>query len=66
MSDDIFEVFKEIRRKRKEVRAKFGVPCPECIRLLPKAAPSLLLPQQKCKIHGYKDPRKRTAETEYL
>ena len=58
MSDmgDVFNAMKENRRKR---RAKYGVDCPECVRLLPKACPSILLPQQRCKIHGYRDPRPR-------
>jgi hypothetical protein len=60
------DMCREIREARKEKRKKFGVPCPECVRLLPKASPSILLPEQRCKIHGYRDPRKRTYETEYL
>jgi len=34
-----------------------GVACPDCVRLLPKANPSILLPQQRCRIHGYRDQR---------
>lgn len=51
---------------RREVRAKYGVPCPECVRLRPKTNPSILLPQQRCKVDGYRDPRPRTAENSYL
>jgi len=57
---------KDLRNAKREARDKFGVPCPECVRLLPKANPSILLPSQRCKIHGYRDPRKRTPETEYM
>ena len=34
--------------------------------LLPKASPTILLPEQRRKIHGYRDPRRRSHETEYL
>lgn len=60
------EICRDIRRAKKEARARHGIPCPMCQTLLPKAPPSILLPQQRCKIHGYKDERKRTTENEYL
>lgn len=60
------EFWRDVRESRREARAKHGVACPECKRLLPKAQPSILLPQQRCRIHGYRDPRPRTDETEYL
>ncbi len=66
MSSDYGDMCKEIREARRDKRAKYGIECPECVRLLPKANPTILLPQQRCKIHGYRDPRPRTTETEYL
>ena len=51
---------------RSEARRLHGVACPECVAKLPKACPTILLPEQRCKIHGYRDPRKRTYETEYM
>lgn len=51
------EIFRELKDHRRKMRAKYGVPCPECVAKLPKASPSILLPQQTCKIHKYKDPR---------
>jgi hypothetical protein len=56
---DYGELCQFMREERKQRRAKYGVPCPECVRLLPKAHPSILLPKQTCKIHGYKDQRRR-------
>lgn len=56
---DYGELCRELREERRELRAKYGVPCPECVRLLPKASPSILLPQQRCRIHGYRDQRPR-------
>lgn len=66
MSSDYGDLCRDIKSARREKRAKHGVPCPKCVELLPKANPSILLPQQRCRIHGYKDPRARTFETEYL
>jgi len=48
---------RELKDAKRVVRAKHGVPCPECQQRLPKAHPSILLPQQVCKIHKYRDPR---------
>jgi len=66
MTSDYGDMCREIRDDRREARRLHGVPCPECIRLLPKTNPSILLPRQRCKIHGYRDPRERTPDTEYL
>lgn len=56
---DYGDFCKEMRDLRRERRMKYGVPCPRCVELLPKANPSILLPGQICKIHKYRDPRKR-------
>lgn len=66
MTSDYGELCRDIRDARKEARAKYGVPCPVCKRERPKAHPSILLPEQRCKIDGYRDPRVRTKESEYL
>jgi len=50
---------RELRDAKRDARDKFGAPCPECVKKLPKASPSILLPQQVCKIHKYRDPRAR-------
>lgn len=60
------DMCRDIREARRLKRNEHGVPCSVCKDKLPKANPSILLPQQRCKIHGYKDPRPRTRETEYL
>jgi hypothetical protein len=56
---DMGEIFNELREQRRKKRAELGRPCPECQEKLPKASPSILLPGQRCKIHGYTDPRPR-------
>lgn len=63
---DYGDMCRDIREARREARAKHGKPCPVCREKLPKAPPSILLPQQRCRIHGYRDPRPRTRDTEYL
>lgn len=59
---DMGEIFNAMKDHRKELRARHGVKCPECVVKLPKAHPSILLPQQRCKIHGYRDPRPRLTD----
>ena len=50
---DYWNAAKEYKRER---RAKLGIPCPECQRLLPRTNPSILLPGQKCKMHNFRAP----------
>lgn len=66
MASDYGDMCREIKDARREARSKHGVPCPRCAGVRPKAHPSILLPEQRCKVDGYRDPRQRTRETEYL
>lgn len=59
MMGDMGDLFKDYKQHKKEIRARYGVPCPVCVERLPKADPSILLPQQTCRIHGYRDQRPR-------
>lgn len=54
---DVGDLYRDFHNDYKALRTKFGVPCPECVEKLPKACPSILLPQQRCRIHKYLDPR---------
>ena len=54
---DMGEIFNAMKEDRREKRALYGVPCPECTVNLPKASPKILMPNQKCWC-GYRDPRK--------
>jgi hypothetical protein len=63
---DYGELCRDIREAKRKARQKHGVACPVCVEMLPKANPTILLPAQRCKIHGYRDPRSRSHETEYL
>lgn len=59
---DMGDYYRDLREYRREMRAKHGINCPKCVELLPKACPSILLPQQMCKIHKYRDPRPRLTD----
>ena len=61
---DMGEIWNVIRAERKAIRNKYGVDCPECKRVRPKTFPSILLPGQKCKVDGYRDPRPRLTDKE--
>ncbi len=63
---DYGDMCRELRDSKRETRMKFGVDCPKCREKRPKACPSILLPQQRCKVDGYRDPRPRTPEADYF
>lgn len=55
-----------MREAKKQMKAKYGIPCPACVAALPKAPPPrVLLPGELCKTHGYRDRRPRTPENDY-
>lgn len=54
---DVGDDWNAIKEHRREMRDKYGVPCPVCVKKLPRANPKILLPQQRCRMHDYKDPR---------
>jgi hypothetical protein len=56
---DMGDIFNDMRDERRRLRAEFGVPCPQCRVKQPKREPSILLPGQRCKVDGYRDPRPR-------
>ena len=65
MSDDDSEWVEDMRAlnaHRKAERRRLGVPCPQCAIARPKAHASILLPGQRCRVDGYRDPRPREDE----
>lgn len=54
---DQAEIWRSVKDRNKRLRAQHGQPCPKCVELLPKACPTILLPKQTCKIHGYVRPK---------
>lgn len=59
---DMGDIFNAMRDERRALRAKFGVRCPLCNRLQPKRDATILLPGQRCKVDGYRDPRPRLTD----
>lgn len=59
MSEQV-EIYRAMKDSAKAARAAIGVNCPECVRLLPRAHPAILLPNHQCRIHRYRDPRPET------
>lgn len=62
---DVAEMYQGMKAHTQRLRAKHGVSCPECVRLLAKANPTILLPQQRCRIHGYRDPREELTDQQW-
>lgn len=56
MSDSI-DGFRGLKDHKKATREKYGVECPLCKKFRPKGFASILLPQQRCKVDRYVDPR---------
>lgn len=63
MSDAIDD-FRALKQFRKLLRETYGRPCPVCVEKLPRAHPSILMPQQACRIHRYRDPRPEIGQAE--
>jgi len=57
MPGDVGDDFNALREQRRELRKRFGLPCPRCCEKQPKRDPSILLPGQKCKVDDYRDNR---------
>jgi len=62
---EMIEAYKALKDHKKAVRAKYGVSCPACKVARPKAHPTILMPQQRCKVDGYRDPRPELTEEEW-
>lgn len=64
MVSETGEMWRDWKDGKKALRAKHGVNCPKCAEVRPRAHPSILLPQQRCKVDGYRDPRSRITDDE--
>lgn len=56
---DMGDLFRDIRRDHQARKAEHGVDCPGCRKVQPKRIPTRLLPDQRCRVCGYRDPRPR-------
>lgn len=48
------DVFRAMKDRRRRVREELGRECPDCP---PNRNASILLPGQRCRVDGYRDPR---------
>jgi hypothetical protein len=55
---DMGDFYRDVKDARRELRDRLGVDCPMCNVKQPKRTPTILLPGQRCKVDGYRDPRK--------
>lgn len=58
---DTAEIFTEAKAWAKARRDHYAVNCPRCNEVQPKRQPTRLMPAQRCKVDGYRDPRPRLA-----
>ena len=59
------ERHKALRKAKQELKRRLAVPCPHCAVVQVGPPPRMLLPQELCKVHGYRDPRPRRPEDDY-
>lgn len=62
---DMIDMYRVIKDHHREMRAALGVACPNCRIKQPKREPTILLPQQRCKVDGYRDPRPEILVSEW-
>lgn len=62
---DMGDDFKALRDHKTRLRIGYGVVCPQCAKVRPKAQPSILLPQQRCRVDGYRDPRPELTDQQW-
>lgn len=62
---EMAETFRALRDHKKALRAKLGTPCPECRRRQPRRHPTILMPQQRCRVDDYRDPRPELTDEEW-
>lgn len=56
------DMWRDWKDGQRNIRQTHGVNCPQCAVARPKAHPSILLPGQRCKVDGYRDPRSRLTD----
>ena len=64
MSDTV-DTYRAMDDHRKAVRRTYGVNCPQCAIKRPRAHPTILLPQQRCRVDGYRDPRPELTDEQW-
>jgi len=64
MTSETGDMWRDWKDAGKRLRATYGVNCQQCAVARPKAHPSILMPQQRCKVDGYRDPRPRLTDAQ--
>jgi hypothetical protein len=62
---DMIDIHRGIGDHYKRLRAAYGVKCTQCPIERPKTNPSVLLPGQRCKVDGYRDPRPELTDEQW-
>ena len=62
---DMIDAYKGMKDHKARLRARYGVECPECKKFRPCANATILLPQQRCKVDRYVDPRPELTDAEW-
>jgi hypothetical protein len=62
MMGDMGDLWRDAKEESRKLRAKYGIDCPMCIKKQPRRIPTNMLPGQRCKVDGYRDPRPRLTE----
>lgn len=63
---DMIDMYRDLKEEKREMRLALGVDCPMCRVKQPKRTPTILMPQQRCKVDGYRDPRSEAVVSEWL
>lgn len=58
MTGDEGDYWRDVKEARRRERDKHGIECVGCMAKEPNRNPTILMPQQKCRVCGYRDPRK--------
>jgi len=62
---DMADDFRAMSDHKKRLRKKYGVNCPQCAISRPRASPTILMPQQRCQVDGYRDGRPELTNEEW-
>lgn len=62
---DMGDDFRALKDHKQVLRKRHGVNCPQCAIKRPKAHPTILMPQQRCRVDGYRDPRPELTDEQW-
>ena len=62
---EAIEGMRALQDHNKALKRKYGINCPQCAVARPKAHPTILMPQQRCKVDGYRDSRPELTDEQW-